>query len=330
MTRARGVASISVVVPTRDRRAQVSRLVQALAKQEPGVPFDLFVVDDGSTDGTRDQLQLLAPDLPFALHVLSASTGTGPAGARNRGWRASSAPLVAFIDDDCVPEPAWLRAMATGLTEADVVVGRTKPPHNQVDRIGPFSSYIDSDSAPDLAYLSCNIAYRRSVLEQLGGFDEERFPFPNGEDTDLGLRARKAGFRDRSEPDALVWHDVGPSEFMAHLRRVRRLDGIVALVAAHPEARQLLNAGWFLRSVDKAVLVTWVGLLAFLLRPRRGPTRLLAVIGALLYIWQFDRSHYQSRSVTEWLAAIPKGFVADSWALAVLVRSSVRHRTILL
>jgi hypothetical protein len=56
----------------------------------------------------------------------------------------------------------------------------------------------------------------------------------------------------------------------------------------------------------------------------------LALLGVLLYLWQFDRSHYRARSTGEWARSVPLGFVADSWAVTVLARSSIRHRTILL
>ena len=324
------VARIAVVIPTRDRAGRVVRLLKSLASQTMQEPFEVVVVDDGSIDETADRLKALAEELSFPLQILSSSPPTGPAGARNRGWRSVDAPYIAFIDDDCVPEPDWLGALLSGLERADVVEGRTKPPADQLANIGPFSNYIDSDSGPSQAYLSCNIAYRRPVLVQLGGFDAARYGWPNGEDTDLGLRARKAGYSTLVQRDALVWHDVGPSRFGPHLARMRRLDGMVALVAAHPEARELLNAGWFLRSVDKAVLATWAGSVAFLLRPRARSARLLALLGVLLYLWQFDRSHYRARSTGEWARSVPLGFVADSWAVTVLARSSIRHRTILL
>jgi glycosyltransferase involved in cell wall biosynthesis len=320
-----------VVVPTRDRADRLERLLRALSTQSITEPFEVVVVDDGSIDDTPDRLKALAADLPYHLDTLTTPTPTGPAGARNRGWRATTATNIAFIDDDCVPDPGWLATLLHTLDhDHDVVEGRTKPPPDQLHRIGPFSSYIDSDSAPLHAFLSCNIAYRRQVLEQLNGFDDARFPFPNGEDTDLGLRARQAGFSTTTNPKALVWHDVGPSEFATHMARVPRLDGMVALIAAHPEARRLLNAGWFLRSIDKAVLATWAGAVAFLLRPRSRGARLLPVLGVLLYLWQFDRNHYRSRSAGEWATSVPLGFVADSWALAILARSSLRHRTLLL
>lgn len=288
----------------------------------------MVVVDDGSVDGTAAALEAMVPRLPYRLTVVRSAAPTGPAGARNRGWRAATGDLVLFTDDDCVPGQQWVRSLSEGLAGADIVIGRTRPPLDQMGRIGPFSSYLDMDH--DGRFSTCNVGYRRGVLEALGGFDAEHFRYPNGEDTDLGLRALKGGYRDAFVEGALVWHDVHPSDFRSHLGRVQRLDGLVALVARHPEARALLDAGWFLRSVDKAVLVAWGALFVAAARPRRRSSWATVAGAAALYTRQFGRSHYPARSAAERLVALPQGFVADSLAVAVMARASLRRRTLLL
>jgi GT2 family glycosyltransferase len=286
-------------------------------------------VDDRSKDDTIERLRGLAGSQPFALTILPSEVNTGPAGARNRGWHAAQVELIAFTDDDCVPDPGWLRSIVATLdADADIAVGRTRPPDDQLHRIGPFSSYLDLKH--NRSFSTCNIAYRRTVLEKLDGFDQVHYAFPNGEDTDLGLRAVKDGFKDAYAPEALIWHDVGASEFMAHFRRIERMDGLVALTALHPEARQIMECGYFLRSVDKAVLIAWTALLGLLLRPGLARTRLFALVAAGLYVWQYRKWHYKARSASEAVTSVPLGFVADSWATMVMIRSSIRHRTILL
>jgi GT2 family glycosyltransferase len=317
---------ISVVVPTCNRADRVERLLHALAAQHLDEPFEVVVVDDASTDGTRQRLESLVT--PFPLVVVGSEVNTGPAGARNRGWHRARGDLLVFTDDDCVPDPEWLRVLVDAFDEADIVVGRTRPPEDQLHRIGPFSNYLDLEH--NRSFSTCNVAYRREVLEKLDGFDDVAFIWPNGEDTDLGLRAVKAGFRDEYAARALVWHDVGSSDFRRHLRRIRRLDGIVTLVARHPEARGMIGAGRFLRSVDKAVLVTWLAGAALAWRPRWRVTRAGTLLAAFLYVWQFRRCHYRARSAGELVVSIPLGYVADSWTVVVMARSSLRHRTVLL
>jgi GT2 family glycosyltransferase len=319
---------ISVVVPTCNRSARMLRLLDALAQQEVDEPFEVIVVDDVSTDDTLEQLNQAAPHQPFEIKIQPSAKNTGPAGARNRGWKEARGEIIAFVDDDCVPDPGWLKALTSGLDGADISVGRTRPPNDQLHLIGPFSSYLDMDH--NQTFSTCNIAYTKELLTKLDGFDEVSFAWPNGEDTDLGLRAVKAGFKDRFVADALMWHDVGPSDFRGHLRRVPRLEGLVTLVSIHPEARQIMNAGLFLRSVHKAVLIAWAAGLMLLLRPRSKFARGFAALAVLLYIRQFNRSHYASRSLEEWAKAVPLGFVADSWAVTVMLKSSAKYRTLLL
>jgi glycosyltransferase involved in cell wall biosynthesis len=326
-------ARLSVVVPTYNRSDRITRLLRALAEQDGAAPFDVVVVDDASTDDTVAVLERLQDGeddttLPYELTVLTSPSNRGAAAARNRGWRHTNTERIVFIDDDCVPDPGWLSAIATALADADIAVGRTRPPEDQLHLVGPFSAYLDIGH--DLSFSTCNIAYRRDVLEKMDGFDDVHFGGANGEDTDLGLRATKAGFNAGFVAAALVWHDVSPSDFGAHLRRLRQMQWLPALVALHPEARANLNVGWFLRSVDKAVLICWVALLALLARPRRADVRLLALVAAGLYVWQFGRSHYRARSAGEWVTSVPLGFVADSYAVFVLLRGSVKNRTVLL
>jgi GT2 family glycosyltransferase len=319
---------VSVVVATCNRSARMLRLLDALAHQLINETFEVVAVDDVSSDDTLERLREVRSEQPFELTILPSLRNTGPAGARNRGWRVAQGECIAFTDDDCVPDPGWLQAIVDGLSDADIAVGRTRPPDDQLHLIGPFSALLDIDH--NQSFSTCNIGYRRTVLEALGGFDAEGFAFPNGEDTDLGLRAVKGGFTDTYAPDALVWHDVGPSEFRAHWRRIRRLEGIVTLVSRHPEARQNMNATLFLRSVHKAVLIMWGAGLTLAIRPKSKAARALAALAVLLYIWQFNKGHYKSRSAQEWAKAVPQAFVADSWALLVMIRSSIIYRTVLL
>ena len=319
---------VSVVVPTRNRSGLLLRLLTALAAQTSTEPFEVVVVDDGSTDGSSDQVRAAANRFPFRLELVQSRQSSGPAGARNRGWRAAQGELIVFTDDDCQPSSSWLAALVGALDDADIVVGQTRPPADQRDQIGPFSNYVDLGHNGSFA--TCNIGYRRCVLDALGGFDQEHFLYPYGEDTDLGLRAQKAGFKDVFVEEALVWHEVHPSRFRPYLRGIRKLDGLVSLVARHPEARQYLNAGIFIRGVDKAVVIAWTAGAVVAARPRRPESWALGAVAAGLYVWQWGRAHPPARTPAEWAVSLPLGFVADSWAVLVMVRGSIRWRTVLL
>src|SRR5438093_9901845 len=102
---------VSVVVPTRQRAPLLSRLVAALEVQADVGAFEVIVVDDASADGTGTALERLASAASIPVRAVRLAARRGPAGARNVGWRLARAPLVAFTDDDCVPQPGWLAAL---------------------------------------------------------------------------------------------------------------------------------------------------------------------------------------------------------------------------
>jgi GT2 family glycosyltransferase len=122
---------VSVVVPTHDRPAGLADVLDGLRAQTArGRALRGVVVDDGSTP----------PQAPaaggLALRTLRHDGARGPAAARNTGWRAARAALVAFTDDDCVPEPGWLEALlaAAGGDPAVIVQGPVAPPPGRSHR----------------------------------------------------------------------------------------------------------------------------------------------------------------------------------------------------
>ncbi len=125
---------VSVVVPTYRRPQRCARLLRALSKQTlPPTDFEVLAVDDCSGDETPDVLHALAREVPYRLVPLTSPKNGSPGRARNVGWRSSRAGIIAFTDDDCVPEPDWLAAGLRALsTDSDlgVVQGRTKPPED--------------------------------------------------------------------------------------------------------------------------------------------------------------------------------------------------------
>jgi GT2 family glycosyltransferase len=198
--------AVSVVVATRNRARLLERLLGALAEERADRDVEVVVVDDGSSDDTSRVLRAAG------LRVVTTS-GVGPAGARNAGWRASRGAYVAFTDDDCVPPPDWLARLLAPL-DGDAVVDGVGGP------IAPLAHgfFEDFEHAEGLAnhglasdgtvrYLvTANAAYRRSALERVGGFDES-FPNPAGEDVDLARRVQLTGGVLKIADGAPVAHD---------------------------------------------------------------------------------------------------------------------------
>ena len=277
---------VAVVVPTRDRPERLRRLLDSLDAQTVR-DFELIVVDDAA--------------------------GRGPSAARNDGWRRARAPLVAFIDDDCVATPGWLEGLLAH-AGAEVVQGRTLP---ESDRRGPFvrSLWVE-ESGP--YYQACNILYSRALLERLGGFDADAFPHV-GEDTDLAWRALAAGARIEWAPDALVHHavvDLGP---VGKLRMAARWTPSIRLFARHRELRAAhLTYGVFWKGTHY-LLVRF--LLALLLRRR---ARWLALwLGAPYVRGLLLRGRVEGGGP----AAAPFYLVHDLVELAAVLRGAIRYRT---
>ncbi len=318
----------SIVVATHNRAERLARLLDALAAQAVGIPFEVIVVDDASTDRTPELLDEAATTVPLDLHVLRLDVNSGPATARNLGWRKARADLICFTDDDCVPQPQWLAALVDAGHQADIVQGQTIPAPDQSQHRGPFSHTMTVPNEDGL-YSTCNIAYQRSTLEAVGGFDEA-FTMAYGEDTDLAWRAIGGGAATTFVPGAVVEHDVRRSSFGAHLRGLRRREGLVHAVHKHPGLRASLPYKGFVHPPHLRVAVLVVALVLTLLRPGR-PLLWAAALGAAAWYAEGCRRYRPAPpNRWAWLPALPLAVVADLAEALVFVRASVRYRTVVL
>ena len=178
--------NFDVVVPTVGRDS-LRLLLGALAAADGPSPGRVLVVDD-----RRDRSRAL----PVSGVEVIAGRGGGPAAARNLGWRRATAEWVAFLDDDVVPGPSWLADLARDLEglEAEVAAsqGRIRVPLPASRR--PTDWERNVHGLETARWATADMAYRRDVLAQVGGFDE-RFPRAYREDADLGLRVVRSGYR---------------------------------------------------------------------------------------------------------------------------------------
>lgn len=194
---------VSVVIPTRNRAPLLHRLLDAVSHLD--YPhYDVWVVDDASRDDTSDVLTRWEGE---GRHVVRQPVPLGGYAARNLGWRSSDGSLVAFTDDDCVPDRAWLSSLVAAL-QAPGVVGAQGVTRAEPGTITPFTHQIEQH-APGTPYRTCNIAYKRSILDALGGFDER---FHSYADTLFGLQARQRGVIAFAS-DAVVFHPPRPKEW---------------------------------------------------------------------------------------------------------------------
>jgi GT2 family glycosyltransferase len=318
---------VSVVVATHQRRQLLARLVAAVEAQQLDAPYELVVVDDASSDGTWAELERLARQSPVPLTPLRLERNAGPATARNAGWRRARAPLIAFTDDDCVPQPGWLDALVAALADAELVQGATLPAPEQVGNHGPFSRTLEV-RAENGYYQTCNMGYRRELLEALGGFDE-RFRHPAGEDTDLAWRARERGARTAFAADAVVHHDVRPSSFTVHLRDLWRWEGVVLTLRLHPQLRSHIHRRWWLRRSHPPAVLAVAGVVAA--AGGRRPWVRLAALALLVPYVRYRATVAPLRGgPRRRLAVIPLALASDLTEVGVMAIASARYRTLVL
>jgi glycosyltransferase involved in cell wall biosynthesis len=236
---------MSVVIPTRDRRPLVLRLLSALARQcvEPG-SFDVVVVADGATDDTAETLR--SERWPFALQVIEQPQ-RGPAAARNRGAAAATGAFLVFMDDDMVPRADFLERMRSAFDNgADIVLPITRVADWVPDGLLAWEqrSWVEHGirvaaagalTMHDVHFAATGV--RRSCFDEQGGFDAS---FTAGdvwgkEDAELGYRLLRDGGRAVFRSDIIVDMDCVTDPRLA-LRRARAIGrGDVQLARKHPE-----------------------------------------------------------------------------------------------
>jgi GT2 family glycosyltransferase len=198
---------VSVVVPTYRRPELLGRCLAALTAQKMASDsYEIIVADDAASSETRRQVEELAAKTTCSVLYLPMTGTHGPAAARNAGWRAARAAIIAFTDDDAVADAGWLTA-GTGALERDcelaAVAGHVIVPLPP----SPTDYQRNEAGLATAAFVTANCFCRRDVLQTLGGFDE-RFTHAWREDSDLHLRLLEGGFKLRKVPEAVVVHPV--------------------------------------------------------------------------------------------------------------------------
>ena len=315
--------TVAVVIPTHNRRDLLMKTLDSLAEQSRP-PDSVVVVADGCEDDTVEAVE--------ARHdaVVIATPGVGAAGARNAGWQSMDADVVAFIDDDCWAEPQWLAGLTSRFDAPDIglVQGQTLPEGD----VGPFDRTVRVVRQTGL-YESCNIAYRRSALAEVGGMREgfgrdfgSRTGAPGqgggsgfGEDTDLAWRVLRTGWQAVFEEKAVVRHAVFPGTPTSMLAEAWRTRLFPFLVNEIPELRDLLPGGrWLFRRQSAVAQLATLGIAGALIGRRAAPAFL-----AVPYLAWLSRQTHQPSTAARIAAR-------DAVTSVALVAGSIRHRSLLL
>jgi GT2 family glycosyltransferase len=207
---------LAVVIPSKNRGDQPA-LAAAAILRDPS-DFELVIIDQSTNDESENAVKALPPDPRLRL---IRSTLRGASNARNLGVAETTAPLIAFTDDDCRPDPGWASVIIR-LFEEDprtaMISGRVSLPEGAFET-GYAASFEPGPRVQDRGIplpdepigIGANFAIRREVFKAMGGFDPMMGPGTphfnkGGEDTDLVLRALHAGYRALNATESNVLH----------------------------------------------------------------------------------------------------------------------------
>lgn len=271
---------ISVVIVNWNRRDLLRACLRSLANQDVERPFDVIVVDNGSTDGSADMaLAEFSRERAYRLQLIRNRDNCGFCAANNQGFAVSDSEFVALLNNDAEADPGWLRELlAVFENRPDVGMAASKilayEDPRRIDKAGHLiypdgqnrgrgSGEIDRGQYDRLEEVlwpdGCAAMYRRELLDQVGGFDEDFFAY--ADDAELGLRARIAGWKCLYTPAATVRHHRGSTMGVQSPKRLELIERNRVLLAAKlfPWSLLWLNAPYYLARVTAGAWAAMLG-----------------------------------------------------------------------
>ncbi len=212
MTDQNTLPAVSIIIPAYNEEKVIGACLDSIAKLDyPDDLLDVIVIDDGSTDRTAEIIS------GYRSVKVIKGIHKGPSAARNLALKQAKGDYVAFTDADCVVSSEWIKRLLKGFISDKVAgVGGIQVPAKgesefavAVNRVlGAFGfiagySRVNKTSTNVDHNASCNVIYKKHVIEQVGGFDEALWP---GEDVDLDRKMIMAGYTLRQDPGVSVEH----------------------------------------------------------------------------------------------------------------------------
>jgi GT2 family glycosyltransferase len=250
-----------VVVVNWNRKELLRACLRSLqGEAQAQVEFETIVVDNGSSDGSAE----LAEE-EFGARVIRNAENRGFCAANNQGIAIARGEFIALLNNDAEAEPGWLAALVRACSQApDVGMAASKvlvwEDPRRIDKVGHLifpdgqnrgrgSGALDRgqfDREEEVLWPDgCAAMYRKKMLDEIGGFDEDFFAY--GDDAELGLRARIAGWRCVYTPRAVVRHHRGSTMGKDSGRRLELIERNRVLLALKlfPWSLLWLNPAYF-------------------------------------------------------------------------------------
>jgi GT2 family glycosyltransferase len=255
---------ISVVIVNWNRRELLRACLNSLCRQQ-GPKFEVILVDNGSTDGS---LEMAAGEFsePLSLTCVANRENRGFCAANNQGIAAARGEFIALLNNDAEAEPGWLEALLRvfdGRPHLGMAASKIVSYHDPsvIDKAGHLI-FLDGqnrgrgtgqqdrgqfDKVEEVIWPDgCAAMYRRAMLDQIGGFDEDLFAY--GDDAELGLRARIAGWDCLYVPRAVVRHHHSSTLGAQSFRRIELIERnrVLLAVKLFPWSLLWLNGAFYL------------------------------------------------------------------------------------
>lgn len=227
---------VSVAVLTKNSEATVGKSLESIFRQTRK-PDEVIVVDGGSTDGTLE----IVRRYPVKL---VQEPGLGFGHARNLGVKNANGDVVFFIDSDCYAETQWIEKTLPRFKDSEIVgvTGVTRL-WNINDAVARFLAFVTGrmEMSTQRTFVklapTMNLALRRKVILEVGGFDETLI---RCEDTDLTYKVTQR-YKILYEPEAVVWFKGSPTLGVASRKCIRHFTGVGQLLAKHGFNRLFLR-----------------------------------------------------------------------------------------
>jgi glycosyltransferase involved in cell wall biosynthesis len=267
---------ISIIIPCYNEEKYIFRCLESIAVLNyPRECLQVIVVDNESTDGSR----VVASQ--FSVTVMSSGDKT-IGGVRNTGATIATGEILAFVDADCTVEKEWVNAFVSYLYDQQCDVGIVGaypevPPNGNLLQKTWFS-HRTAQMIGQVDYVgSANLIIRKKLFEKVGGFSEV---LPSGEDFDLCLRIREAGYQVRSDYRIMCFHYGYPSTIKAFVKReIWHGKGMVVDLKNPLHSRPLLLAIFYL-TVNCFIAMSIIGFLF-----SHHVMMLYFLVGSLLIQW---------------------------------------------
>ncbi|HKG06179.1 MAG TPA: glycosyltransferase [Pedobacter sp.] len=224
---------ISVIIPTYNRPELLIRCLRALAAQTLDKSFfEVIVVTDGPDPETANAVRSWLRHNALDFYQLSTPDKRGPAAARNLGWLSARAPLVAFTDDDCIPDKGWLERFTEQHGRQDTVAytGYTSVPVSA----DPTDFALNTKGLENAEFITANCACTKQALLLTGGFDE-RFKLAWREDSDLHFKLLIQGIPIVKISEARVVHPVRDAKWGISIKEQKKASYEALLFSKYPD-----------------------------------------------------------------------------------------------